>query len=332
MFRYFARRILIALITLVLITFVVYGLVRSMPGDPLTSTEIEISGAGPSPGSRKIYRKMREEMGLDRHWVVGYVHWVGGLVQGDLGTSSSLSDRRKVTEVIGPRIGPTLLLSVTSILLAYLLSIPLGIYCGARSGRLSERSISTVLYMLYSLPSFVAALYLLIFFSVELDWLPLSGMRSSDEEFGKLSAWGKAGDIFSHMILPVACYTYAGLAYYVRFIRSNLQEVIRQDYIRTARAKGLGEWQVVVKHAFRNSLIPLVTLLGLTLPTLLSGSVILEHIFTWPGMGQLFYDRIGDRDYPVIMGLVLLFSVLVLIGNLLADLLYALVDPRIRYS
>jgi len=130
----------------------------------------------------------------------------------------------------------------------------------------------------------------------------------------------------------VICYTYAGLAYYVRFIRSNLQEVIRQDYIRTARAKGLGEWPVVVKHAFRNSLIPLVTLVGLTLPTLLSGSVILEQIFNWPGMGQLFFSRVQERDYPVIMALVLLFSTLVLIGNLLADLLYALVDPRIRYS
>jgi peptide/nickel transport system permease protein len=233
---------------------------------------------------------------------------------------------------MAPCIGPTLLLSVTSLVLAYLFSIPLGLYSGVRSGTWQERTLSTVLYMLYSLPSFVAALYLLIVFSVKLDWLPLLGMKSNAEVYEKLSIWGKAWDVLRHMVLPVICYTYVSLAYYVRFIRSNLQEVIRQDYIRTARAKGLRERTVVLKHAFRNTLIPLVTLLGLTVPSLLSGSVILERIFAWPGIGRLFLERIYQRDYPVIMGLVFLFSILVLVGNLLADLLYALVDPRITYS
>jgi peptide/nickel transport system permease protein len=143
---------------------------------------------------------------------------------------------------------------------------------------------------------------------------------------------GKAWDIFQHAVLPITCFTYASLAYYSRFIKANMEEAIRQDYIRTARAKGAGPVRVIFHHAFRNTLIPLVTLIGLTLPTLLSGAVILEQIFSWPGMGSLFFDSIQRRDYDVIMGLTFIFSVLTLVGQLLADLLYAVVDPRVSYS
>jgi peptide/nickel transport system permease protein len=330
MFHYILRRLLIACLTAVMITFLVYGLIRNMPGDPLSLLMYQLGEAGSinSEISAVYYKEMQKELGLDRPWLEGYLKWLGDILHADLG--KSLITRAPVTEVIGPRLGPTLLLSCTSLVLAYLLSIPLGLYCGVRSGSWPERVLSTLLYMLYSLPSFVAALYLLVFLSLKLDWFPLSGMWSKEGVPQSLS--GKAWDLVRHMALPVACYTYGSLAYYVRFIRSNLQEVIRQDYVRTARAKGLSEAAVVLKHAFRNTLIPLVTLLGLTLPGLLSGSVILERIFVWPGMGQLFLQKIYERDYPVIMGLVLLFSVLVLLGNLLADLLYALVDPRISYS
>ena len=147
-----------------------------------------------------------------------------------------------------------------------------------------------------------------------------------------LSLWGKVWDLTRHALLPVLCETYGVLAYYSRFVHSNMQEVIRQDYIRTARAKGVGPRRVIVHHAFRNALIPLVTLFGLTLPALLGGAVILEQIFSWPGIGNLFYQSIEQRDYPTIMGLVLMFSVLTLLGQLLADLLYGVVDPRVGYS
>jgi peptide/nickel transport system permease protein len=150
--------------------------------------------------------------------------------------------------------------------------------------------------------------------------------------YDAMSAWAQARDIFWHALMPVACYTYGSLAYYSRFIRANMQEVIRQDYIRTARAKGLGPIRVLCQHAFRNTLIPLVTLIGLTLPALLSGSVIIEYIFQWPGMGRLFFESIRERDYPTLMGLTLMFSVLTLAGQLLADVLYAVVDPRIRLA
>ena len=184
--------------------------------------------------------------------------------------------------------------------------------------------------MLYSLPSFVAALFLQILFAVKLGWLPLFGMQSNN--FDSLSTWGKTWDIFQHALLPVVCFTYGSLAYYSRFIRANMHEAIRQDYIRTARAKGVSPMRVIVKHAFRNTLIPLVTLIGLTLPHLLSGAVILEQIFTWPGMGRLFFEAIGRRDYDTVMGLTLIFSILTLLGQLLADVLYAVVDPRITYN
>ena len=195
---------------------------------------------------------------------------------------------------------------------------------------MAEQSVSTALYMLYSLPEFVAALYLQLLFYTKLGWLPLFGMTSDNYE--TLSAAGKALDLFKHALLPITCFTYASLAYYSRFIHANMQEVIRQDYIRTARAKGVPPWRVIWHHAFRNTLIPLVTLIGLTLPALLSGAVILEQIFSWPGIGQLFFEAIGQRDYDTIMGLTLMFSVLTLVGQLLADVLYAVVDPRVSYS
>src|SRR5690606_10733519 len=163
-----------------------------------------------------------------------------------------------------------------------------------------------------------------LFYS-HLGWLPLYGVTSDNHD--TMTLWGQAWDIFLHSILPITCFTYGSLAYYARFIRANMLEVIRQDYIRTAKAKGVSPARIVYHHAFRNTLIPLVTLVGLTLPTLLSGAVILEQIFVWPGMGRLFFEAIGQRDYDTVMGLVLMFSVLTLLGQLLADLLYAFVDP-----
>jgi peptide/nickel transport system permease protein len=236
--------------------------------------------------------------------------------------------------VIRQRIGPTMLLSVTSLVLSYLLAVPMGLYSTVRSGRLDERTLSTVLYMLYSFPSFVAALFLQLLFAVKFAGtsfeLPLYGIKS--DGFATMTWLGQAWDLMKHMILPVICFTYGSLAYYSRFVKANMEEVIRQDYIRTAKAKGVGTVRIIWHHAFRNTMIPFVTLLGLTLPALLGGAIILEQIFNWPGMGQLYFESISQRDYPVIMGLTLMFSVLTLLGQLLADILYAVVDPRISYS
>jgi peptide/nickel transport system permease protein len=327
---YLLRRLLIGSITLVLITLVVFGLIRNMPGTPLTFT------IGEMDPSRRIdpqdIARMKRAYGLDKPWPAAYVQWLGNLARFDLGRS--IYEKQPVARVIGQRIGPTLLLSATSLVLTYLLAVPLGLWATVRSGRFDERLVSTGLYMLYSLPSFVAALLLLVLFAVKLDGtpfaLPLRGMVS--DNYAQLSYLGRVADVMRHLLLPMICFTYGSLAYFSRFVKSNMEEVVRQDYIRTARAKGVGPFRVIVHHAFRNTLIPFVTLVGLTFPALLSGSVILEMIFTWPGMGQLFFESITRRDYPVIMGLTLMFSLLTLAGQLLADVLYAVVDPRVNYA
>ncbi|HEY3394641.1 MAG TPA: ABC transporter permease, partial [Lacipirellulaceae bacterium] len=286
MYQYFARRLLLALLTLLLITFVVYALIRLMPGDPLL---VNLEGSD-RPIKLEEIERMREIFGLNDPWYVAYWNWLANLLQGDLG--DSLSRPSRVVDIIGQRIGPTLMLEVTALSLTYLLAIPIGLYSTARSGRLDERIVSTLLYMLYSLPVFVAALLLQVLFAIHLRGtafeLPLFGMTS--DNFDDLSLGGKVWDLFQHALLPVVCFTYGSLAYYSRFIRANMQEVIRQDYIRTARAKGVGPMRVLLHHAFRNTLIPLVTMIGLTLPVLLSGSIILEQIFSWPGMGKLFFE------------------------------------------
>ncbi len=326
MASYLLRRGLLGLITLVVITLMVYGLARSMPGNPLT---VQL---GESDPSRKLnpedQQRMLEIYGLDKPWPVGYVQWISKVAQGDLGRS--ITRKQPVMQLIGERIGPTVLISGTALLLTWFLAIPLGLYASARGGHIDERFTGLVLYALYSFPTFVAALFLQVIFAVWLRdtrWeLPLFGMSDlpSDAPF-----FARCVDIAWHAILPITCQTYVVLAYNSRFIKANLEEVVRQDFIRTARAKGAGPWRVLVHHAFRNTLIPLVTLLGLSLPALVGGSVIIEQIFTWPGMGRLFFESIRERDYPTIMGLTLMFSVLTLAGQLLADLLYSIVDPRV---
>jgi peptide/nickel transport system permease protein len=330
MYNYLVRRILLGLLTLLLITFFIYGLIRLMPGDPLL---VKLASVEPGREIRfEDIERMREMFGLNDPWYVAYAKWLGGVVRGDLG--ESLSRHASVAEVIRERIGPTLLLTLSSLIISYLLAIPLGLYATARSGKPDERAISTFLYMLYSLPSFVAALALQVLFAIRLQGtafeLPLFGMTS--DNFASMSFGEKFVDLFRHALLPVFCFTYGTLAYYSRFIYANMQEVIRQDYIRTARAKGVSPNRVLIHHAFRNTLIPLVTMVGIELPTLLSGSIILEQIFSWPGMGKLFFESIRERDYPTLMGLLLIFSVLTLIGQLLADIFYAVVDPRVTYK
>ncbi|HVR72744.1 MAG TPA: ABC transporter permease [Planctomycetota bacterium] len=326
MLAYASRRLLLGLITLLLVSFVVYGLIRAMPGDPVTQ-ELALADDG-FMVTRIEYEQMRRAFGLDKHWVAAYFEWLGKTASGDLGRS--LQWRLPVSSLIRGALGPTLLLSGVSLLLAYVLSIPLGLYAAHRSGKPDERALSAFLYMLYSFPSYVVAIFLLMIFGVQLGLLPLSGLRSPGHE--NLSTAGRVWDVLTHMALPVTCYTYGTLAYQARFIRSSLAEVMRQDFIRTARAKGLSERTVLLRHAFPNTLIPFITMLGLSLPALLGGSVILERIFSWPGIGDLFLSAIGGRDYPLIMGLTMMFSVLIILGTLLADLLYALVDPRVSYT
>jgi len=328
MLRHVARRLAIGALTLLLISFVVYGLIRAMPGDAA-----DYARAGPDEErsiqvSRERYEEMQRAFGLDRHWTLAYLEWAGKFVRGDLG--ASLHRHVPVSEMIAERVAATLLLSGVSIGIAFAVSIALGLYSAKREGRADERALSALLYLGYSFPSYVAAIMGVLIFGVTLKVLPLSGMRGPDHQ--DLSAAGKIWDVARHMVLPVFCYSLGYIAYYTRFLRASLSSVMGSDFVRAARAKGLSDNAVLVRHGLRNSLVPLVTLLGLSLPALVGGSVILEQIFAWPGMGRLFFEGIYTRDYPLIMGLTMMFSVLILAGSLLADLLYAVVDPRIRYG
>ncbi|MFM8436663.1 MAG: ABC transporter permease, partial [Planctomycetia bacterium] len=274
MATYLARRAIFGLLTLVVITGFVYGLARNMPGTPLT---VQLGETDPS---RKFnpedLERMKRIYGLDKPWPVGYAQWLANVARGDLGRS--ISRKQPVATLIAERIGPSFLISGTALLLAWLAAIPLGLYASARSGRADERLSSLLLYVLYSFPTFVAALFLQIIFAVWLRgtaWeLPLFGMTDLPPDAPLLA---RIGDVARHMILPVTCQTYVSLAYDSRFIKANMEEAVRQDYIRTARAKGAGPGRVLFRHAFRNTLIPLVTLLGLSLPGLIGGSVIIEQ-------------------------------------------------------
>jgi len=327
MFQYLVRRGAISLVTLLLITIVVYALIRNIPGTPLT---VDMSQMNPGKmASEEQQNQWKKIYGLDKPVYEAYFIWLKNVVTGDFGRSIP-KNNEPVLRLIMSRLPATLMITVTSLVLTYIFSIPLGLWSTAKSGTVAERTVSTILYMLYSLPAFVAALYLQLLFYSKLGWLPLFGMKS--DNFATLSTGAQIWDIFKHALLPIVCFTYGSLAYYSRFIRANMQEVIRQDYVRTAKAKGVPPRRVLWHHAFRNTLIPLVTLFGLTLPHLLSGAVILEQIFAWPGIGNLFFEAISQRDYDTLMGLTLLFSVMALIGQLLADVLYAVVDPRVSYS
>lgn len=329
MTTYLIRRLLIGVFTLFVVTLIVYGLIRNIPGTPLTIAE----NMDPSRTIRdEDLEIMKRAFHLDKDWYVAYFYWLYDVViRFDLGDSTRF--RVPVSRVIGEKIGPTLLLSGISLLLTYVISVPIGLYSTVRSGKFDERLSSMSLYVLYSLPTYVAALELLLVFYLYLKdtpWQLKPGMTS--DNYDQLGGVEQVLDVGKHLILPLVCFTYGSLAYFSRFVKANMEEAIRQDYIRTARAKGVGPLRVLVLHAFRNTLIPFVTLLGLTLPGILSGSIILEQIFNWPGMGRLFFESLNVRDYPVIMGLTLMFSVLTLLGQLLADILYTVVDPRITHS
>ena len=239
-------------------------------------------------------------------------------------------DNRPVLDKILERIPITLLISVLSMILILAVAIPIGVLSAVKKDSLFDRGTTIFVFFGFAIPTFWLALLLMILFGVKLDWLPISGFRSLN--YAQLSFPGQVVDVMKHLVLPVFVSAFGGLAGMSRYMRSNMLEVIRQDYITTARAKGLDERTVIFKHALRNALLPVITILGLAVPGLIGGSVIFETIFAIPGMGQLFYQSVMMRDYPTIMGILVIGAVLTLLGNMLADLLYSLADPRIRVT
>jgi len=329
MTTYLIRRTLLLLPTLFGITLLTFLLIRLAPGNAAL-----LKGGGGENGGRAMTAEVREQTiklyGLDKDPLSAYVDWIGKVFRLDLG--ESIVDHRAVATKIGERLPLTISLAGSALILSYLIAIPLGIIAAIKRGQVVDRSISFVVFVLYSIPSFAAALVLILLVAGGdyLNLLPMYGASSINASEMGLFAW--VWDRVLHLVLPVICLTYASLSYISRYARVSMLEALGQDFVRTARAKGLPERLVILRHALRNALIPVITVFALELPVLISGAVIIEQIFSLPGMGQLMFQALEARDGPVIMGITTLAAIITLMGYFIADILYVLVDPRISYQ
>jgi peptide/nickel transport system permease protein len=322
MLPYLLRRLLISIPLLLGILCMSFVMLKLAPGEP---TVIQQDLQARQSGAQR--ETLRQLYGLDKPIHVQFGRWVWRAVRLDFGRSYS-PDARPVMDKIAERIPITLGLNVLELLVIFSVAIPLGILSAIRQYSIFDKATTVFVFVGFATPDFWLALLLMILFGVQLGWLPMSGLRSLNFEY--LPFWAQLWDVLSHLILPVLVAAFGGLAYLSRLMRGSLLEVIRQDYIRTARAKGVPEREVIYKHAVRNAVIPVVTLLGLMVPGLLGGSVFIETVFAIPGMGQLFVQSAFSRDEPVLMALVVIGASLSLLGNILADVSYGMVDPRIR--
>jgi peptide/nickel transport system permease protein len=322
MLKYIGRRMLVIPIMIVGISLISFLVINMAPGGPISAA------ADLNPKATAEYReRLKAYYGLDKPVYVRYGQWLGRLATFDFGESFS-PDGRKVWHKIRERIPVTLGINFLSELFVLVIAVPLGIYSAVRRGSLFDRTSTVAVFVGFAVPGFWLALLLMILFGVHLGWLPISGLTSLEYDY--LGPGGKILDRARHLVLPIFVAAFGGLAGFSRYMRSNMLEVIRQDYIATAKAKGLPEREVVMRHAVRNALLPVITILGLSVPGLLGGAVIFETIFAIPGLGQLYYQGVMSRDYPLIMGELVITAFLTLLGNLLADVGYALADPRIR--
>jgi len=326
--NYFVKRLLLLIPTLLGISIVSFLIIHLLPGDP-ARVKVEAPERNQLVTEQTL-RETRAIYGLDQPLYVQYFRWLKRMVTFDFG--ESLRDHRPIIEKLKERIPVTFKLSSISLLLAYLISIPLGVYSATRQHATGERIITVVLFAMYSLPNFWVATMAIVYLGGGDFWdvFPVFGLASAGAEHW--SWWKRTQDEVWHLILPVACMTYYTLAVLSRYMRAAMLDIIRQDFIRTARAKGLSERVVVCRHALGNSLIPIVTLMGDVLPALIGGSVVIETLFAIPGMGSLSYEAVFTRDYPLLMAIFTLSALLTLLGILVSDFLYTLVDPRIGYE
>ena len=314
MSAFLIRRVLQIIPLLIGITILVFLLINAVPGSPVSDLALV-------PGTRpEDVAQIKRQLGLDQPLYKRYFVWLGNVLQGDLG--KSMINYRDVRDEIAGRLPNTLKLTVAAFLLSLVFSIPIGIYSAIKRNSIFDYTATVASVAGVSVPSFWLALMLILFFAVQLRWLPSGGTQNIGD--------GSLVDQLKHLILPAITLAIVELAGWTRYIRAQMLEVIRQDYIRTARAKGLNERLIIFRHAFRNALLPLITLFGLSIPQFFSGALIIETIFSWPGIGRLTFDSAVSRDYTMIMGTVLLSSTMVVLGNLLADIGYGLLDPRVK--
>lgn len=327
---YIFKRLLLLIPTLFGITLITFFIIQLAPGNPVERKLQLDQGIQAEAITQQIVEETKKLYGLDKPIYVRYWIWVKQIATLDFGRS--YKDHRPVINKIAERIPITLTLNIISIILIYLIAIPIGVFSAVAHGRFSERVSTFFFFMLYSIPSFWMAMILIFFLGGGDYWdlFPVYGILSPEAE--NYPFFKKALNFLWHIVLPVFCLTYGGLAYLSRFQKGTLLEVLREDFVRTATAKGLPRHIVILKHALRNALIPIITILAGILPAMIGGSVIIESIFSIPGIGQLGFESVLSRDYPVIMAIATISAVLTLIGILIADLLYVLVDPRISFE
>ena len=313
MYKYIIKRILIAIPVLIGITVIDYA-IMCMAGSPLEMMQ------GPRVSQAALEAK-KIALGLDKPFYVQYFVWLGQLLHGNLGYS--IKSSQAVSEMIASHLGPTLLLMGVSLIASLILAVPAGIYSAIHQYEKGDYAVVTASFLGSSIPGFFLSLLLIYVFTVKLGWLPSSGMTT-------LGSSGGVKDIAAHMIMPVLVLAFSMAGSNIRYIRSAVLEILQQDYLRTARAKGLGRFRVINKHALRNAILPVITYVGPMLASLMTGSFVVEKIFSVPGLGRDFVSAITNRDYTLIMGTTILLSSMVIIANVIVDILYKIIDPRIK--
>lgn len=316
MFQYFIRRILIAIPVLFGVSVFTFFIINLAPGNPVDMF------VDPSVTAEQLAIK-KQQLGLNDSIWIQYLHWIQQLLHGDFGYS--FSTREPVSNMILDRIGPTLLLMGTSLIVAYLIAIPIGIISAVRQNSWIDYLTTGFSFLGVSIPHFFLGLGAIYVFSVVFNIFPTGGMNTLGADNGFI-------DTFQHMILPVLVLGTGISGNMVRYVRSSMLDILGKDYLRTARAKGLKEFLVINKHALRNALIPVITIIGMDIPLLIGGAIVTEQVFQWPGLGLLTIQSIGSRDYPTLMALNFMAALAVLVSNLITDLLYTVVDPRIKYN
>ena len=318
MTTYILRRILQAIPILFLLSVFLFGVVRLMPGGPLAQAE-----RNPNVTPEQL-AALRVRLGLDQPLPVQYVKWIKAFVlEGDWGYS--IKFRRPVAEMIWERVPATLLLFSAGFVVMLIFAIPIGVYSAIKPYSLFDNIITTFSFAGQSVPVYWLGLILIVVFYLNVQLFPAGGMYTIGKE-------GDLLDLLWHLVLPIAAMSFSWIAWYSRFLRSSMRDTLNEDYIRTARAKGLALRTVHFRHALRNALLPLVTLIALDLPTVFGGAVFIETIFSWPGMGRLFWDAAKGRDYPILLAVMMIYAALTLVFNLIADVVYGFLDPRIRYD
>ena len=316
------RRLFQNAILLLIISVIVYGILYLVPGGPFDQLNF---GAVSAAAAAAQVKRLNELLGLDKPLHERYLTWLGRALTGDWGMSWTVAFGQPVARLVESRLGNTLLLMGLSAVFSFLIAMPIGIISAVRPYSVWDYVITGFSFFGLSMPTFWFGVMMLIVFSVTLGWLPAGGAITP----------GKADDLVDrirHLVLPVLVLSLVQVAGQSRFIRSSMLETLKQDFVRTARAKGVPWFRVVMTHALRNAILPVITLLGLEIPQLFGGAIITETIFTWPGMGRLFFEGISKNDWPLVQAITMMSAFLVVAGNLLADLCYAAVDPRIRYE